>query len=102
MGYVLVVDEVDKVFIYVICILKILIEFGEMYLVDGRCIVFYKFGYVFLDNIIVGYLDFRMIVLVNRFGFFFFGNDFFGVMGDIFSCYVILNFDMELEMLMLQ
>lgn len=38
-GYVLVVDEVDKVLIYVICIFKFLVENGMMFFGDGRCIV---------------------------------------------------------------
>lgn len=102
MGHVLVVDEADKAPTHVTCILKTLIESGEMHLADGRRIVSHKSGHVSLDNTIVGHPDFRMIVLANRPGFPFLGNDFFGAMGDIFSCHAILNPDMESEMSMLQ
>lgn len=102
MGHVLVVDEADKAPTHVTCILKTLIESGEMHLADGRRIVSHKSGHVSLDNTIVGHPDFRMIVLANRPGFPFLGNDFFGAMGDIFSCHAILNPDVESEMSMLQ
>ena len=35
--------------------------------------------------------DFRMVVLANRPGFPFLGNDFFGALGDLFGCHAIDN-----------
>ena len=101
-GHVLVVDEADKAPTHVTCILKTLIETGEMHLADGRRIVSEKSGIKPSPNVIIGHPDFRMIVLANRPGFPFLGNDFFGAMGDIFSCHAILNPDMHSEMSMLR
>ena len=39
LGHVLVVDEADKAPTHVTCILKTLVESGEMHLADGRRIV---------------------------------------------------------------
>ena len=46
--------------------------------------------------------DFRMMVLANRPGFPFLGNDFFAALGDLFSCHAIDNPSMESEMKMLK
>jgi hypothetical protein len=54
------------------------------------------------ERVIVAHPDFRMFVLANRPGFPFLGNDFFGAMGDIFSCHAINNPDPESEMAMLR
>lgn len=45
--------------------------------------------------------DFRMIVLANRPGFPFLGNDFFGSLGDLFSTHSVDNpsFESEIELL---
>ena len=63
-----VVDEADKAPLHVTCILKTLVESGEMMLSDGRRIVsrpdLFKD-----DDVIVMHQDFRMIVLANRPGF---------------------------------
>lgn len=45
---------------------------------------------------------FRMIVLANRPGFPFLGNDFFGAMGDIFSCQAVDNPHIDGEIAMLK
>ncbi|XP_052760098.1 von Willebrand factor A domain-containing protein 8-like [Mya arenaria] len=102
MGHVLVVDEADKAPTHVTCILKTLVESGEMHLADGRRIVAADSGLAVSDKIIVSHPDFRMIVLANRPGFPFLGNDFFGAMGDIFSCHGIDNPDKASEMAMLR
>ncbi|WAR13926.1 VWA8-like protein [Mya arenaria] len=102
MGHVLVVDEADKAPTHVTCILKTLVESGEMHLADGRRIVAADSGLAVSDKIIVSHQDFRMIVLANRPGFPFLGNDFFGAMGDIFSCHGIDNPDKASEMAMLR
>ncbi|XP_046853254.1 von Willebrand factor A domain-containing protein 8-like isoform X2 [Xenia sp. Carnegie-2017] len=101
LGHVLVIDEADKAPVNVTCILKTLVENGEMFLGDGRRVVpsgSKKIG----DNIIVTHPDFRVIVLANRPGFPFLGNDFFGSMGDVFSCHAINNPEKESEMEMLK
>ncbi|KAK0046521.1 E3 ubiquitin-protein ligase RNF14 [Biomphalaria pfeifferi] len=102
LGHVLVVDEADKAPTNVTCVLKTLVESGEMHLADGRRIVAAGSGITPKQNIIVAHPDFRMIILANRPGFPFLGNDFFGAMGDIFSCHAIDNPDMESEMAMLR
>ncbi len=119
-GSVLVVDEADKAPTHVTCILKTLVESGEMILSDGRRIVpassprctvrvtschvtwWSRFDGVNIavrivcslislllivtsfrpisDRIIRAHPDFRMIVLANRPGFPFLGNDFFGAL----------------------
>ncbi len=43
-----------------------------------------------------------MFVLANRPGFPFLGNDFFGAMGDLFSCHAVDNPDTESELSMLR
>lgn len=101
-GSVLVVDEADKAPTHVTCILKTLLESGEMHLADGRRIVSATSGIPASDTVIVSHPDFRMMVLANRPGFPFLGNDFFGAMGDIFSCHAIDNPDIESELSMLR
>ncbi|XP_066093875.1 von Willebrand factor A domain-containing protein 8 isoform X2 [Saccopteryx bilineata] len=101
LGHVLVVDEADKAPTNVTCILKTLVENGEMILADGRRIVANSANVHGRENVIVIHPDFRMIVLANRPGFPFLGNDFFGTLGDIFSCHAVDNPKphSELEML---
>ncbi|KAL8625507.1 hypothetical protein ACOMHN_014596 [Nucella lapillus] len=101
-GSVLVVDEADKAPTHVTCILKTLVESGEMHLSDGRRIVSATSGIPGSDTVIVAHPDFRMIVLANRPGFPFLGNDFFAAMGDMFSCHAIDNPDIESELAMLR
>ncbi|XP_041921214.1 von Willebrand factor A domain-containing protein 8 isoform X1 [Alosa sapidissima] len=99
MGHILVIDEADKAPTNVTCILKTLVEDGEMILADGRRIVSEA---VEMPNVIVMHPDFRMIVLANRPGFPFLGNDFFGALGDIFSCHAVDNPKPEAELAMLR
>uniref|UniRef100_A0A1Y1MII6 von Willebrand factor A domain-containing protein 8 n=1 Tax=Photinus pyralis TaxID=7054 RepID=A0A1Y1MII6_PHOPY len=86
-GHVLVIDEADKAPTHVTCILKTLIEFGQMLLSDGRRITTAPLD----ENDIQIHPDFRMIVLANRPGFPFLGNDFFSALGDLFSCHAVDN-----------
>lgn len=58
-----------------------LIESGEMILSDGRRIVPAAPGSVSSPHKIVMHPDFRMIVLANRPGFPFLGNNLFAVLG---------------------
>ncbi|XP_071949792.1 von Willebrand factor A domain-containing protein 8-like [Antedon mediterranea] len=102
LGHVLVIDEADKAPTNVTCILKSLVENGEMVLADGRKIVASGSHIQPSENVIVTHPNFRMVVLANRPGFPFLGNDFFGSLGDIFSCHAVDNPDMESEMAMLK
>ena len=82
-GHVLVVDEADKAPTSVTCILKTLVESKEMILSDGRrivppSIVIPKDS---SGKFIQMHPDFKMMVLANRPGFPFLGNDFFAALG---------------------
>ncbi|XP_017094765.2 von Willebrand factor A domain-containing protein 8 [Drosophila bipectinata] len=100
-GHVLVVDEADKAPVNVTCILRTLVESGEMVLADGRRIVPPGAGGR-VPNSIETHPDFRLIVLANRPGFPFLGNDFFAALGDVFSCHAISNPDPDSEIYLLQ
>ncbi|KAM8820841.1 von Willebrand factor A domain-containing protein 8 [Eudromia elegans] len=102
LGHVLVIDEADKAPTNVTCVLKTLVESGEMVLSDGRRIVANHANIEGRDNVIVIHPDFRMIVLANRPGFPFLGNDFFGTLGDIFSCHAVDNPKPQSELAMLR
>uniref|UniRef100_A0A8B9E596 von Willebrand factor A domain-containing protein 8 n=1 Tax=Anser cygnoides TaxID=8845 RepID=A0A8B9E596_ANSCY len=101
-GHILVIDEADKAPTNVTCILKTLVESGEMVLSDGRRIVANRAHVEGRENVIVIHPDFRMIVLANRPGFPFLGNDFFGTLGDIFSCHAVDNPKPQSELAMLR
>lgn len=107
-GHVLVVDEADKAPTDVTCILKTLVECGEMVLCDGRRILSNNVtkggsvGNSENSNIIYTHPDFRLIALANRPGFPFLGNDFFASLGDLFSCHIVDNPSMESEIYLLQ
>uniref|UniRef100_A0A3B4CIV5 von Willebrand factor A domain-containing protein 8 n=1 Tax=Pygocentrus nattereri TaxID=42514 RepID=A0A3B4CIV5_PYGNA len=102
MGHILVIDEADKAPTNVTCILKTLVESGEMILADGRRIVSDPLEAVARPNVLAMHPDFRMIVLANRPGFPFLGNDFFGALGDIFSCHAVDNPKPHAEFAMLK
>ncbi|XP_067896341.1 von Willebrand factor A domain-containing protein 8 isoform X2 [Heterodontus francisci] len=102
LGHVLVIDEADKAPTNVTCILKTLVESGEMILSDGRRIVVHPASVEGRPDVIVIHPDFRMIVLANRPGFPFLGNDFFGALGDIFSCNAVDNPKPQSELAMLR
>jgi len=89
------IDEADKAPLDVVAVLKSLIEDGEMRLADGRRIVSGDGGEN--ENEIVIHKNFKVIVLANRPGYPFLGNDFFGSIGDIFSSHVITNPPLESE-----
>jgi von Willebrand factor A domain-containing protein 8 len=102
-GYTLVIDEIDKAPINVTCVLKSLVETGEMWLSDGRKIVSSDSKVDENDpKIIKSHPSFRTIVLANRPGFPFLGNDFFASMGHLFSCHAIDNPEMESEVQLLK
>ncbi|XP_059607607.1 von Willebrand factor A domain-containing protein 8 [Phlebotomus argentipes] len=103
-GHVLVVDEADKAPTHVTCILKTLVENGEMILSDGRKILPAAMAgkEQSSPDVIYAHRDFRMIVLANRPGFPFLGNDFFASLGDLFSCHSVDNPSTESEIFLLQ
>ncbi|KAI9094100.1 AAA domain-containing protein [Phlyctochytrium arcticum] len=100
-GRVLVVDEADKAPVYITSILKSLAETGEMSLADGRRIrpAPRNQNDRPADHSRDIYLhpDFRMIVLANRPGYPFLGNDFFTAIGEVFSCHAVENPDVASE-----
>uniref|UniRef100_A0A674JFP2 von Willebrand factor A domain-containing protein 8 n=1 Tax=Terrapene triunguis TaxID=2587831 RepID=A0A674JFP2_9SAUR len=102
LGHILVIDEADKAPTNVTCILKTLVESGEMVLSDGRRLVANPANVDGRENVIVIHPDFRMVVLANRPGFPFLGNDFFGTLGDIFSCHAVDNPKPQSELAMLR
>lgn len=94
-GHVLVVDEADKAPTHVTCILKTLVENGEMILSDGRRIVpknMIESSGGDVSSFIPVHDDFRMIVLANRPGFPFLGNDFFASLGKCIYIYFICKY----------
>eukprot|EP01114_Cavostelium_apophysatum_P013070 TRINITY_DN3086_c0_g1_i2.p1 TRINITY_DN3086_c0_g1~~TRINITY_DN3086_c0_g1_i2.p1 ORF type:complete len:1142 (-),score=300.99 TRINITY_DN3086_c0_g1_i2:601-3708(-) len=103
-GRVLMIDEADKAPLEVVCILKGLAQDSEMLLSDGRRIS----GFLPAGNsdqngkVIKIHPNFRMIVLANRPGFPFLGNDFFAECGDCFSCFPVDNPDEESELFLLK
>lgn len=109
LGHVLVVDEADKAPTHVTCILKTFVENGEMVLSDGRKI-FPSNAEQLQSNepmlsspeAIYTHPDFRLIVLANRPGFPFLGNDFFASLGDLFSCHSVDNPSTDSEIYLLQ
>lgn len=100
-GEVLVIDEADKAPLHVTSVLKSLIESGEMILSDGRRIVKHLNGRN-RENYIEMHPDFRMIILANRPGYPFLGNDFFSILGDLLSTHPIDNPDPDSEIQMLK
>eukprot|EP00127_Corallochytrium_limacisporum_P004995 Clim_evm18s196 gene=Clim_evmTU18s196 len=106
-GHILVVDEADKAPTNVTCILKTLVESGEMLLSDGRKIyashAFHNTDQTEPEHGVIRiHPEFRMFILANRPGFPFLGNDFFAAMGDIFSCHAVDNPDLASEISMLK
>jgi len=105
-GYVLVVDEADKAPTHVTAVLKTLVEDGEMLLSDGRRIVSSSFdtpeNLARSPKTIVIHEHFRMVVLANRPGFPFLGNDFYREIGDVFSSHAVDNPDADSEMYLLR
>eukprot|EP00729_Bicosta_minor_P004263 gene4263-23013_t len=109
-GRVLMVDEFDKAPTEVVCILKGLLEDGEVLLADGRRFVTPKSplyaaskrGDDLPTPVWRADPGFQVIALANRPGYPFLGNDFFREMGDVFSCHVIGNPDRESEVALLR
>lgn len=73
-----------------------------MILSDGRRIVPRTSHNARDSNNIPMHPDFRMIVLANRPGFPFLGNDFFGALGDLFSTHSVDNPNIQSEIQLLR
>uniref|UniRef100_A0A915HU87 ATPase dynein-related AAA domain-containing protein n=1 Tax=Romanomermis culicivorax TaxID=13658 RepID=A0A915HU87_ROMCU len=105
-GQILVIDEGDKAPTHVTVVLKSLLESGYMHLADGRSIVPQKsmgFTHETLnESCIPLHKNFRVIVLANRPGFPFLGNDFYNSLGDLFACHVVDNPSLQSELTMLK
>ncbi|KAI9260188.1 AAA domain-containing protein [Sporodiniella umbellata] len=101
-GTILVVDEADKAPTYVTAVLKSLVEDGQMVLGDGRRIISKETDIQESENYILIHPNFRMLVLANRPGYPFLGNDFYREIGDVFSCHAVDNPDMNSEMFLLK
>ncbi|CAL8113762.1 unnamed protein product [Orchesella dallaii] len=98
-GLVIVIDEADKAPAHVTAVLKTLAERGEMYLSDGRVICNEDNSD---ENTIRLHPDFRMIVLANRPGFPFLGNNFYSVLSHLFSVNAISNPGIDDEIMLLK
>ena len=107
-GRCLVVDEADKAPLEVVCILKGLIEDGEMLLSNGKRILSpEKIQQLpeqmkHSEQIIEIHAEFRIFVLANKQGYPFLGNDLLQELGDCFSCHIINNPDEESELALLR
>lgn len=125
-------QEADKAPVEVISILKMLVEDGELVLYDGRRLLSaarleaegfelpaemrqsteldrgaeaagsVKARLPCPEEIIPIHPSFRLIVLANRPGFPFHGNNLFRECGDIFSVHVVENLDLDSEIALLQ
>lgn len=126
-GRVLMIDEADKAPLEVVTILKGLVEDGQLLLGDGRRIVsaahlrahaaaaaaaasassssasnHTRGSDLGGGQIIPMHPDFKMIVLANKAGYPFLGNDFFREMGDVLSAHVVANPDPASELALLR
>eukprot|EP00045_Choanoeca_perplexa_P012171 m.131630 g.131630 ORF g.131630 m.131630 type:complete len:1706 (-) comp15913_c0_seq3:46-5163(-) len=89
-GATLVIDEADKAPTEVLASLRGFVEHGRLQLPDGRWIVPGSTASDSGGDIVI-HPDFHLIVLANRPGYPFLGNDFFATMGDLFSCHIVGN-----------
>eukprot|EP01034_Spumella_vulgaris_P025897 gene25897-32404_t len=103
-GRVAVLDEADKAPLEVVCMLKSLVEDGEIVLSDGRRLLSHARLIAEGSNplnppvdCVAIHPDFILFVLANRPGFPFLGNDFFRECGDIFSVHIIDHLDLHSE-----
>lgn len=112
LGRILVVDEADKCSTAVSAVFKSLAERGELSLPDGRRIrpakpserarIARKESIDDATGDIIVHSDFRLVLLSNRPGWPFFGNNFIEVIGEGFSCYAVANPDIESEVRLLK
>ena len=98
------VDEADKAPAEVVCILKGLLEDGEILLPDGRRFVTSRstLWHSSDKSCVRVAAGFRVIALANRPGFPFLGNDLFAELGDSFACHLVGNPDRASELQLLE
>jgi von Willebrand factor A domain-containing protein 8 len=96
-GRILVIDEADKAPTHVTAVIKSLVEDGEMVLADGRRLVTEAKGDLRKTDIVI-HPQFRIIVLANRPGYPFLGNDFYREIGDVFATHCVENPDPDSEL----
>eukprot|EP00966_Prymnesium_polylepis_P290859 6717445-Prymnesium_polylepis.1 len=100
------VDEADKAPLEVVCVLKALVEDGELTLGDGRRLLTPMPGVAAAGatdgDVVWVHRDFRVVVLANRPGFPFLGNDFFRECGDVFAAHAIEPLDLPSELALLR
>ncbi|EJK73464.1 hypothetical protein THAOC_04909, partial [Thalassiosira oceanica] len=91
-GRILVLDEADKAPTEVVCLLKGLIEDGQLSLPDGRVLTYQdNSGKEFIQI----HPDFCIWTLTNPAGYPFHGNDLAKEMSDVFSCHHVPPLDVE-------
>ena len=101
-GRCLVIDEADKAPLEVVCVLKALLEDGDLALADGRRVVLNGKGPgASGPGVIKAHPGFRVVVLANRPGWPFLGNDFYRECGDVLSAHVVENPDKDSELALL-
>ncbi|KAF1748447.1 hypothetical protein GCK72_024914 [Caenorhabditis remanei] len=91
-GQILVIDEADKAPLHVIAILKTLLDTGNLVLGDGRSLrpaASFTDADKRNDRLVPIHPNFRIIMLANRPGFPFLGNNLFAVLGDLFAIHMI-------------
>ena len=83
-----------------VCVLKALAEDGELTLGDGRRLLAAadSGGDDEVGRVVRIHPSFRMVVLANRPGFPFLGNDFFRECGDVFASSVVDALDLASEL----
>ncbi|CAK9081078.1 von Willebrand factor A domain-containing protein 8, partial [Durusdinium trenchii] len=104
-GRCLVVDETDKAPLEVVCILKALAEDGELSLPDGRTLLRHndlRLNQKSATEFVPIAEGFRMIVLANRPGHPFLGNDFYRVCGDVLDYHAVEYLDVTSELQLLR
>ena len=99
-GRVLLLDEADKAPLEVTCVLRSLLSEGEMLLSDGRRVA--PKGTPPAPGVLPIADGFQAVVLANRPGYPFLGNDFFRECGDVLSCHTVFNPDLLSEVQLLR
>ena len=98
-GRVLVLDEADKAPLEVTCVLRSLLADGQMLLADGRRVA--PVGTPPAPDVLPIAEGFRAVVLANKPGYPFLGNDFFREVGDVLATHVVENPDLPSEVQLL-
>lgn len=104
-GQILVIDEADKAPLHVIAILKSLLDTGTLVLGDGRSLrpaASFTEDDKQNDRLVPIHPNFRIIMLANRPGFPFLGNNLFAVLGDLFAIHMIDHPGRQSEFEMIQ